>query len=167
MSFVFALALFACTTASPPPAEPPATPPAAGADAHGAAHVSHSDHMMAMAATRDRLRAELGARYDEPVAGLDAADPARGKVLFDEKCASCHGAGGRGDGAAAAGLNPPPADFTDAFHARYYADTARVLIIANGIPDTAMVGFGGELDAQQILDTYAYVRAFREPPAAK
>lgn len=40
--------------------------------------------------------------------GADAA--AAGKVVFDERCASCHGATGTGDGAAAAGLDPKPAD---------------------------------------------------------
>lgn len=164
MSLLLVGFVIGCTTAPPPaPVPPPEVAPAPQV----AAHLSHSDHMMAMAATRDRLRAELGANYDQPVAGLDAADPARGKALFDDKCASCHGATGKGDGPAAAALNPPPADFTDAFHARYYADAARVLIIANGIQDTAMVGVGGELDASQILDVYAYVRSFREAPAPK
>ena len=30
--------------------------------------------------------------------------------LFKERCAACHGDGGRGDGPAAAALSPPPAD---------------------------------------------------------
>ena len=32
--------------------------------------------------------------------------------LFIRYCAECHGPGGRGDGPAAAGLQPPPADLT-------------------------------------------------------
>jgi mono/diheme cytochrome c family protein len=36
-------------------------------------------------------------------------DPARD---FAQYCAACHGAGGRGDGGAGAGLSPPPADLT-------------------------------------------------------
>jgi mono/diheme cytochrome c family protein len=31
-----------------------------------------------------------------------------GEILFQANCASCHGAGGEGDGPAAAGLNPKP-----------------------------------------------------------
>ncbi|MBM4442817.1 MAG: cytochrome c [Candidatus Rokubacteria bacterium] len=39
---------------------------------------------------------------------------ANGKKLADTNCVSCHGAGGKGDGAAAAALNPKPADWTSA-----------------------------------------------------
>jgi mono/diheme cytochrome c family protein len=39
------------------------------------------------------------------------ADPS-GKALFQKFCAACHGAGGQGDGAAAAGLPKKPADLT-------------------------------------------------------
>lgn len=124
-------------------------------------HHGGSDHMAQMAATREALRKELGAAYDEPVAGLDAADMTKGKATYDATCASCHGATGKGDGAAGAGSNPPPADFTDAFHARYYSDAGRVRIIQKGSPGTTMVGFEGTLDAQQILDVYAYVRSLR------
>ncbi len=37
---------------------------------------------------------------------------AHGKAQFEQQCASCHGAAGKGDGAAAAGLNPKPRNFT-------------------------------------------------------
>jgi mono/diheme cytochrome c family protein len=43
------------------------------------------------------------------VQGDVGPDPARD---FAENCAACHGAGGRGDGAAGAGLSPKPADLT-------------------------------------------------------
>jgi mono/diheme cytochrome c family protein len=37
---------------------------------------------------------------------------AQGKKLAQTNCVSCHGASGKGDGAAAAALNPKPADWT-------------------------------------------------------
>lgn len=37
---------------------------------------------------------------------------AHGKAQFQNQCVTCHGAEGRGDGAAAAGLNPKPRNFT-------------------------------------------------------
>src|SRR5262245_13994502 len=40
-------------------------------------------------------------------------DKARGAQLYSQTCASCHGAGGHGDGPASKGLNPPPANHTD------------------------------------------------------
>lgn len=47
------------------------------------------------------------------VSGLAAGDQlATGQSLYDAKCRICHGANGRGDGPAAAALNPKPRDFT-------------------------------------------------------
>lgn len=43
-----------------------------------------------------------------PAAPGDAA----GKSAYDMYCVTCHGASGKGDGLAAAGLNPKPADFS-------------------------------------------------------
>jgi mono/diheme cytochrome c family protein len=40
----------------------------------------------------------------------DAAAASAGQTLYDANCASCHGATGQGDGAAAASLDPPPGD---------------------------------------------------------
>jgi mono/diheme cytochrome c family protein len=37
---------------------------------------------------------------------------AQGKKVAQVNCVTCHGAGGKGDGAAAAALNPKPADWT-------------------------------------------------------
>ena len=42
----------------------------------------------------------------------DAKTVAQGKKVADVNCASCHGAKGKGDGAAAVALNPKPADWT-------------------------------------------------------
>lgn len=121
--------------------------------------------MSQMAETRARLRTELGEAYDQPVPELSSADAARGKTIYDQHCASCHGSTGKGDGAAAADLHPGPADFTDPFHARYYSDAARIRIIEQGSPGTAMAGFGAELDRQQILDVYAHVASLRPGPS--
>ena len=40
------------------------------------------------------------------------ASAERGKELFSEYCASCHGVSGKGDGPAASALKIPPADLT-------------------------------------------------------
>jgi mono/diheme cytochrome c family protein len=44
----------------------------------------------------------------------DAQTVAQGKKVAEVNCASCHGARGKGDGAAAVALNPKPADWTSA-----------------------------------------------------
>jgi mono/diheme cytochrome c family protein len=56
---------------------------------------------------------------------------------------------------------PPPANFTDALHARFYSDAGRVEIIREGSPGTAMAPFKSVLSAQGVLDVYAYVRSLR------
>ena len=45
-------------------------------------------------------------------AGPARADIGAGEESFARLCASCHGENGRGEGAAASGLTPPPADLT-------------------------------------------------------
>jgi mono/diheme cytochrome c family protein len=47
----------------------------------------------------------------------DAVAPeiaAEAKTIYDARCALCHGATGKGDGVAAAGLSPQPRDLTSA-----------------------------------------------------
>jgi mono/diheme cytochrome c family protein len=47
----------------------------------------------------------------------DAVAPeiaAEAKTIYDARCALCHGASGKGDGVAAAGLAPQPRDLTSA-----------------------------------------------------
>lgn len=164
---LFPLWLWACggtPPVTPPPPPPPVAPapaPAPHADPHADHHGSHATHMLDMARTRDALRDVLGAAYDQPVPGLDAADAAAGKQIYAEKCAACHGAEGKGDGPVGTTTSPPASDLTDAFHARFYSDAGRVHLIRNGSPGTAMAGFTGQLTDRQILDVYAHVRALR------
>jgi len=57
-----------------------------------------------------------------PAADKDKKNPlpadektiAQGKKVADANCVSCHGPRGKGDGVAAAALNPKPADWTSA-----------------------------------------------------
>jgi mono/diheme cytochrome c family protein len=42
-----------------------------------------------------------------------AGTASKGKVLYDQICASCHGATGKGDGVAGMALDPKPANFTN------------------------------------------------------
>ena len=45
-------------------------------------------------------------------AEVEMPEAPEGEAIFAENCALCHGAGGRGDGAIAAGLRPRPSDLT-------------------------------------------------------
>ncbi|MBK5935143.1 cytochrome c [Rhodovulum imhoffii] len=46
------------------------------------------------------------------LAGCAPDSPQTGRALYADLCAGCHGPTGRGDGPAAAGLSPVPADLT-------------------------------------------------------
>jgi high-affinity iron transporter len=157
---VIAMMLLACGTTEPTPVT---VDPHAGHEghAHATTTTSHADHMTLMAALREKLRTELGAAYDAPVPGVDTADKSTGKALYETHCMSCHGGTGHGDGPAGAGLPTLPADFTDAFHARYYSDAGRVQVIKKGHAEQGMPAFEGTLTEEQIVTVYAYVRSFR------
>ncbi len=74
-------------------------------------------------------RAEADARG----AIASAAPRVEARDVFAERCAPCHGAGGRGDGAAAAECNPRPPDLSDRQRqARLSDDDLRRLILRGG-----------------------------------
>jgi len=57
------------------------------------------------------LLAASGA-WSAPAAGPDRGAAAKGKIIYERYCASCHGRSARGDGVLAADLKVPPADLT-------------------------------------------------------
>jgi mono/diheme cytochrome c family protein len=75
----------------------------------------------------------------------------KGKTLFQGKatCFTCHGKEGRGDGLAAAGLDPSPRNFTNAaFHAMR-TDGELFWVIKEGIPGTAMMPMVGSVITEE------------------
>ncbi len=69
----------------------------------------------------------------EPVAA--AADPAaEAKSIFEARCVTCHGANGKGDGAASASLNPKPRDYSSAEWQASVTDEHIAKIIIGGGP---------------------------------
>jgi putative copper export protein/mono/diheme cytochrome c family protein len=76
--------------------------------------------------------------------GYSAHSIAAGRTVFAERCASCHGARGRGDGPAAKNLERPPSDLT-AEHIYGHSDGDLFWWISHGIGE-AMPGFDAVLD---------------------
>jgi high-affinity iron transporter len=86
-----------------------------------------------------------------------APSAVRGKRLFDENCVACHGEHGDGKGPNAAGLNPPPANFTDPqfIHGETPYDFYHVISL--GKRNTAMPAWDGVLSVQERWDLVSYL----------
>lgn len=79
--------------------------------------------------------------YPVPRAPNGVPDLSGAAALYQQNCASCHGATGAGDGPAGAGLDPPPIDFTDAARARQRSVFALQQVIDQGLEGTSMVSY--------------------------
>ncbi len=84
----------------------------------------------------------------------------RGEALFQTNCAACHGQGGRGDGPAAAGLNPKPADLT-AEHVDDHTDGDIFWWLNYGIAGTAMPSFEHILSDTERWELIRFIRSLR------
>jgi len=84
--------------------------------------------------------ASPAAAADPPAPGaatggaIPAAAMTEAKGIFETRCATCHGSGGKGDGAAAAGLTPKPRDFSDPAWQKSVTDEHIEKVIALGGP---------------------------------
>lgn len=84
----------------------------------------------------------LVAAYPIPVAPTFVPDLAKGAALYQQLCASCHGATGGGDGPAAKGLDPEPIAFSDAERANARSLMALYQVASQGVEGTSMVSYG-------------------------
>jgi mono/diheme cytochrome c family protein len=92
-----------------------------------------------------------------------AADAEEGKKLYGQFCASCHGQSGKGDGPAAAALNPKPRNHTDKEYMSQMSDDEMLKVIKNGGASVGksplMPPWGASLKDDQIQDVIAYIRS--------
>ncbi|PON19491.1 hypothetical protein C2W62_02445 [Candidatus Entotheonella serta] len=84
----------------------------------------------------------------------------RGETLFRTHCSVCHGQTGRGDGPAAAGLNPKPADLT-AEHVDDHTDGDIFWWLNYGIAGTAMPSFKATLSDIERWELIRFIRSLR------
>lgn len=94
-----------------------------------------------VAGQANSLASALLSAYPIPTRPAKTPDLLRGASLYTAQCASCHGAAGRGDGPAAAGMNPPPIAFTDRERARERSVFSLQQSITRGVEGTAMPAF--------------------------
>jgi mono/diheme cytochrome c family protein len=90
------------------------------------------------------------ARFSSPEAR------ARGRALFVQHCAICHGEGADGRGRRRYSLSGPPADFTDPSWAERNTPARTFAVIRNGVPGTSMPAWK-VLDEDQTWDLVAYL----------
>lgn len=84
-----------------------------------------------------------------------------GKKLYTTYCAVCHGDRGKGDGIAAAGLNPKPADHTSA-KVQSQSDGAIFWKITNGrAPIASMASYKNTLSETQRWQLVTYIRTLK------
>lgn len=105
-----------------------------------------------------------------PVSGLaqSKGDAKAGKAKYESLCAGCHGKTGKGDGPAAASLNPKPQDHTDGKTMNSLTDKYLADIIKDGgagvKKSPLMPAWGKTLKDQEISDVVAYIRSLANPP---
>jgi mono/diheme cytochrome c family protein len=90
---------------------------------------------------------------------------ADGATTFAQFCATCHGAGGKGDGIVATALPVKPADFTTADFWATRDDAHVTKVIKEGGPAVGkspmMAPWGGVLSDAQIAELVAYLKTLK------
>ena len=93
----------------------------------------------------------------------------RGKEVYEESCAHCHGTEGRGDGSAAENLLPRPRDFTRGLYKIRSTEAGELPtdqdlydIITEGMPGSSMPGWETSLNADDRWELVAYIKTFHE-----
>lgn len=111
------------------------------AQAHSGKHEEAMDaHMQTMMQVKERISEEYRVMDRTPVSPTPQS-LARGQELFARHCTVCHGQDGKGDGPAAAAMDPRPANFLDLEHSAIYGPGEKYWLIGNGSGDTGMPGF--------------------------
>lgn len=89
-------------------------------------------------------------------------DLKEGKKIFTEMCIICHGVKAKGDGIAAAALNPKPANFNSKT-VQDQTDGELFWKITNGnAPTAAMAAYKDILTEAQRWQLVAYIRTFKK-----
>jgi high-affinity iron transporter len=103
-----------------------------------------------------------------PDASLDfptrPVDLAAGRAIYAQRCASCHGDSGAGDGPAAAGLDPAPPALSDRVLMADVTPAIMYRVVTVGIRGTAMAG-SADLTPEQRWAVVTYVTTLRASDA--
>jgi high-affinity iron transporter len=119
-------------------------------------------------ALAQQLRWSIIRAYDVEVAPKSPPDWHLAAPLYQAQCAACHGPEGRGDGPAAASLEPSPTDFHDRHRMDQRSLYSLYSTITLGVQGTGMSGFQGlSEDERWSLAFYVSNLASAEPDAQR
>ena len=85
----------------------------------------------------------------------------RGRQIYDQSCASCHGDKGLGDGPMAVGMDPPPLPIGSAHDMLDATPTLLFRVLSVGIKNTSMAGYAEQLSVDERWDVVAYIHKLR------
>ncbi|MDE2483969.1 MAG: cytochrome c [candidate division NC10 bacterium] len=92
---------------------------------------------------------------------------AKAPEKFTTFCVPCHGPAGKGDGAAAAALNPKPRNFTDGELMNAKTDAQLIKAIKEGGAAVGLSSFmptwAGQLSDEEIKEIVTYIRSLAIP----
>lgn len=133
----------------------------------GSEGMGHEDEAMphdeGAAADEDMAAAhgvpEEYANMENPIESTDSSIT-RGAELFQANCAVCHGSTGKGDGVAAAGLDPKPANLSED-HVQDNPDGALFYTISKGVPGTAMVAWESQISEEDRWNLVNFIRTIK------
>lgn len=107
--------------------------------------------------------------YEEVVALAGSVPPsspeaiAKGKELYSQNCALCHGESGVGDGPGGASLDPPPRDLTVASEYKYgHLELALYRTATYGIEGTGMAPWDGIISPEDQWAIGHYIRTIQK-----
>jgi mono/diheme cytochrome c family protein len=95
-----------------------------------------------------------------------AADQEAGAQLYQQRCASCHGADGKGNTPISQALNPKPRDHTDGAYMNALSTDHLTKVIKDGgsaVGLSPLMPPQADLNAEQIQQLVAFVRSLAVP----
>lgn len=108
---------------------------------------------------------DAGSSTTPPTGGTDpnaATGSAAGAAIYAQRCALCHGTEGKGDGPAAASLNPKPRNHTDGSYMNSQTNDQLLTVIRDG--KGAMPAWKSVLSEEEIQAVLQHVRTLAVPP---
>jgi mono/diheme cytochrome c family protein len=108
---------------------------------------------------QDSALATVPVEYAGMTNPLGSGAAGDGAVIYKNYCASCHGETGKGDGFAGASLEPKPKDLSQL--SAIAGDDYLFWRISTGKPATAMVGWRGILEDDQIWRVVSFIRSLK------